>query len=260
MPDLSEALAKIERAKEHIRDLDRERAAFLGSNPYTLTPEFNGETSSTLYFLDECRDVPVVIPLIAGDAIHNLRAALDYLACGLVKDNGNEPTSHTYFPISECAEKYRPESKRKTEGVSDAVKQAIDAFKPYRGGDDTLYGLHRLDIIDKHNLLVVVALFPEQIKVNIGPDFLNKIAPGFIKFGANAVEQQTIYFPANKPIFPMKKGALLYNVAGNYETNKDIDFTFDIAFGEPDIFEGKPIVQTLNGLVDTVEKLVLSFR
>jgi hypothetical protein len=260
MPDLSGALAKIERAKEHIRNLDRERAAFLGSNPYTLTPEFNGETSSTLYFLDDCRDVPIVIPLIAGDAIHNLRTALDYLACWLVRDNGNEPTFHTYFPICKSAEEYRTKSKGKTQGVAEAVKQAIDTFKPYRGGDNSLWGLHKLDIIDKHNLLVVVALFPEQIKVNIGPDFLNKIAPGFIKFGANAVEQQTIYFPANKPIFPMKKGALLYNVAGNYKTNRDIDFTFDLAFGEPDIFEGKPKIQTLNGLVDTVEKIVLSFR
>src|ERR1035437_1403736 len=185
MPDLSEALAKIERAKEHIRDLDRERAAFLGSNPYTLTPEFNGETSSTLYFLDECRDIPDVIPLIAGDAIHNLRTALDYLACGLVKDNGNEPTSHTYFPISECAEKYRPESKRKTEGVSDAVKQAIDAFKPYRGGDDTLYGLHRLDIIDNQTLLLVGALFPKKIRENMGPVFHKKSPLDFIMLGAN---------------------------------------------------------------------------
>ena len=80
MFDLAQTFAKIERAKEHIRDSDRERAAFLGGDPYTLTPEFNRETSSTLYFLDECREIPFNIPLIAGDAIHNLRTALDYLA------------------------------------------------------------------------------------------------------------------------------------------------------------------------------------
>ena len=39
----------------------------------------------------------------------------------------------------------------------DAV-DAIDAIKPYKGGNDTLWRLHGLNNIDKHRLLITVGL------------------------------------------------------------------------------------------------------
>src|SRR5277367_1587512 len=98
MSDLTGVFVKLERAKKHIRDLDGVRTLFLGSNPYTLTPEFYAEKNSILYFLEKCAPIPTAIPLIAGDAIHSLRTTLDYLACELVRNTEKEPDRDTYFP------------------------------------------------------------------------------------------------------------------------------------------------------------------
>jgi hypothetical protein len=157
-PELTGARAKIERAKEHIRDLDREKTSFLALNPYTVTPEYYVEHGATAYFLDECREIPIRVPLLAGDAAHCLRSALDYLAYSLVPPRaGGEPSTHIYFPICKSLKEYRTESVRKTDGMPQSAKDRIDAFKPYKGGDDRLWKLHQLDIADKHRLLTTAA-------------------------------------------------------------------------------------------------------
>src|SRR5260370_15760532 len=94
--ELVGARAKIERAKEHIRDLDREKTAFLALNPYTVTPEYYVEQGSTAYFLDKFQTIPVCIPLLAGYAAHCLRTAFDYLAYSLVPDLARKPDVHIY--------------------------------------------------------------------------------------------------------------------------------------------------------------------
>jgi hypothetical protein len=58
MLDLNGARLKIERAKQHIRDLDKAKADFLALNPYKLTPEYYAEPNVTAYFLDKFTPVP----------------------------------------------------------------------------------------------------------------------------------------------------------------------------------------------------------
>jgi hypothetical protein len=57
----------------------------------------------------------------------------------------------------------------------------------------------------------------------------------------------------------MEKGAPLYSVKGNFETDQRVNFTFDIAFGEPKVFKGQLLVKTLSELTDLVESIVMSF-
>jgi hypothetical protein len=260
MPDLTGAFAKIERAKEHIRDLDREKTAFLALNPYTVTPEYYVEHGATAYFLDECRAIPVCVPLLAGDAAHCLRTALDYLAYSLVPAvAGRGPATHVYFPICKGLEEYRTESVRKTDGMPQSAKDRIDAFKPYLGGDNRLWNLHQLDIVDKHRLLATTATIVTKMGFEVDAAWVEDSLKGIIKFSPGAFPNQVVYLPAPKPLFPMKKGALLYRVAGNHETNKRINLTFDIAFGESEIFAGNLLIETLTELTDLVERIVTSF-
>jgi hypothetical protein len=259
-PDLTGALAKIERAKEHIRDLDREKTAFLALNPYTVTPEYYVEHGATAYFLDECREIPICVPLLTGDAAHCLRTALDYLAYSLVPTVvGQEPATHIYFPICKGLKEYRTESVRKTDGIPQSTKDRIDAFKPYLGGDDRLWKLHQLDIVDKHRLLTTAATVVTKMGFAMDADWVEESFKGFIKFSPGSFPKQVVYLPAPKPLFPMEKGALLYAVAGDHETNKRINLTFDIAFGESEIFAGNLLIETLSELTDLVQSIVFSF-
>jgi hypothetical protein len=260
MADLTGALAKIERAKEHIRDLDRKKTAFLALNPYTVTPEYYVEHGATAYFLDECREIPVCVPLLAGDAAHCLRTALDYLAYGLVPAVvGQVPFTHIYFPICKSLKEYSTKSVRKTYGMPQSAKDRIDAFKPYLGGDDRLWNLHQLDIVDKHRLLTTTATVVTKMAFDVDAAWVEESFKGFIKFSPGSFPKRVVYLPAPKPLFPMEKGAMLYAVAGNHETNKRINLTFDIAFGESEVFAGKLLIETLSELTNLVQSIVLSF-
>lgn len=238
MLNLYGARLKIERAKKHVRDLDSERSAFLGTAPYVGVPKFNADEDCTVFTLENIPPFPDIVSAILGDAAHNLRTALDYLACELVRDAGVEPKG-VYFPIAESAEKYRSESAGKTKGMPQAAKDIIDKMHPYRGGNDGLWGLHRLDIIDKHRLLPAVAMKVGSWQVNLSP-------------------QPTEYnfeFPA-----PLEKGDIIGWIAGNREMDKRMSVTADIAFGEPEVLEGRPMIETLNQLTQLVEAIISHFE
>lgn len=97
--------------------------------------------------------------LVIGDAIHNLRASLDH--AWLVVAQRIDPAivgKYTRFPIAETRQDLEAKLKGKNihisaPGVFDVITAQI---KSYGGGNDTLWTLHDLDIIDKHQLLLPV--------------------------------------------------------------------------------------------------------
>ena len=91
---------KIERAKKHIADLHLACEAFFSSRPYDIRVETNPDKLERSYHLVSIREVPDEIISICGDALHNLRSALDHLAFQLVLVAGNKPTRRTCFPIA----------------------------------------------------------------------------------------------------------------------------------------------------------------
>ena len=78
---------KIERANTHLKDLEIIRDRFLNSDFYALGSEQHprpGYENFDVFFPVRVDPVPSEISLLAGDAIHNIRSALDHLACQLV--------------------------------------------------------------------------------------------------------------------------------------------------------------------------------
>src|SRR4051812_39001560 len=71
---------KIKRAKKHIFDLEARIRAFFELHPYKIGTKRNQQTRQLIYYLSEVTATPVSFSLIAGDAIQNLRSALDHLA------------------------------------------------------------------------------------------------------------------------------------------------------------------------------------
>src|SRR5690349_1920178 len=104
---LSEIRLKVERAIKHIDDLAAVCKAFINSTPYTLDRETEPKTGYYHFSVTNVQAPPPDVGLIAGDAIHNLRSALDHLACQLVLANGNVPSRQTCFPIFDSESKYQ---------------------------------------------------------------------------------------------------------------------------------------------------------
>jgi hypothetical protein len=244
MLKLQDAYLKLERAKGHIEDLEKAQGAYFGSEPYKGAPEYDPTSNMTFFVLKDVPEIPRAISLYIGDAAHNLRTALDYLACALVRHSGTEPGS-VYFPIAENAERYADESPKRTKGMAPDVKQLIDDLKPHGQGNLGFYVLHLLDIIDKHRMLPIFATSVESWNVRLA--------------GQKGIVGFNMPHNRNSP-FGLKKGDTIGSIFGNHAADKEMSVTVLIAFREPYLLEGLPVLRTLKELAAMVEGTLRYFE
>ena len=154
LPRLMGPLAKTARANAHLSELAAALNKFLAERPYRVASDRESEPGVRIYRFVHGADPAPQIGAMIGDVLQNLRAALDLLAWQLVEANGQVPDRDTHFPIVESAENLKGDVLR---GASREACGAIRAIKPYAGGDNDLWLLHRLSIEDRHMLLRPVA-------------------------------------------------------------------------------------------------------
>jgi hypothetical protein len=149
---------KLERAKEHTRELKAEIDAFINRKPYYTRTERDPDTGKETDYLIIEGELPPRWGAVIGDAIHNLRSSLDLLACQLVLVNGRTSLEGVYFPICKTVNGFEQSlSRLKAKGVGDKAISLLRRINPYKGGNDKLWRLHRLNIDDKHRLLIPMA-------------------------------------------------------------------------------------------------------
>lgn len=261
------AQLKVARAKKHIGEFDVARVAFLGTNPYAATPEYYAEKNVTIFFLDRWEEVPDTIPLPLGDAVHNLRSALDYLWWQIVEVcNGRkpDPKERPAFPMFndlEGFEKCLAKPSRKVETA--AVQRTQDVLRrtqPYKGGNDTIWGLNELDYIDKHRFLITAAIGVSHIGVEVGGRTLERLFPNNVRLSSPLPQRTAWFHPRRSDLWGMKKGDPIFSIEGNFEANQDVQLTYDIALTEPEVFKGKPVLETLFTASKVIENLITDFE
>ncbi len=165
--DLTGVKRKIERAHHHLAELRESLEDALDASGERFSSEFDPQTGQQVY---RAHGLPKIGPqwsLMVGDVLHNLRSALDHLAWQLVILDGGEPGVQTQFPVRETPFNKSGDltATQLNPPVNDArILDALEASQPYRGADGSpaqvdrnpLWLLHRLNIIDKHRLLLVV--------------------------------------------------------------------------------------------------------
>lgn len=246
---------KINRAKKHFADLDAAILAFEATDPYHVPVEIDAQTGHEVYRFYLREPIPVEWAAILGDCIHNLRSALDLLANALVTHNGGTPGTYTVFPISSAAHYSASDIASALQGASVSAIALVKGMKPYQGGTDPFWRLHRLDIADKHRLLVPVAARQETFSVrsdirSIGTE--------------HYPEPQMTTVRALNPRFPLKNGdvVLCYQrppAEPDFEDKTEFAFGFAIAFGEGQVFDGQTVIPTLKQLVEFTEGIVEIF-
>ena len=153
--DLSDSYAKLERAEEHIADVKVIISAFLETDFYGLRLEVDERTRMARLHFDSLHQLDKRLNIVLGDALSNLRSALDYLyfaATGPITgiwDKGG-------FPFADDEPGFQGEVKKRIAPCGDAVRDLfIDKVQAYEGGNgEPLWVLNKLRNIDKHRLLV----------------------------------------------------------------------------------------------------------
>jgi hypothetical protein len=258
-------VAKVERAKKHAADLDAEIRCFRSGDAYTVVIQENEEANQRQWVVTNVRPMPTSLSLIYGDAIHNLRSALDLLARQLVLDNGGKPRDkrihgkpRTCFPISDGRRVFKPKSLGEISGISQDAIKVLNAVRPYKRGNDALWRIHQLDIVDKHRLLVTVGDRYHSIDIGLPASFI-QLAAEQGGFDASEIKAPPIQFGLQNPIFPLQDGQILFAEPLDIPQEHDPKFILDIAVHEPGIVDRETLDTLLASLVDEVERTLEAF-
>lgn len=180
---LAGAWQKVGRARQHLDILKHETDIVARKNPCKAVSEDDPKTGHVVLRVrlpNGPFQIPSRLGLIAGDAVHNLRSALDHLAYQLAKA-GTGATRTTQFPLMEDPDDYRDREGRLLAGIVERHRTVIKSLQPYHARQPpqswidsgvvdlrdplamnlSLLLIGRLDNIDKHRgLLPGTALAP----------------------------------------------------------------------------------------------------
>ena len=236
-------LLKLYRAKEHIRDLDREISAYLMLSPFQLVIAQYPEIAQKQLRIETNPPIPSEFALTIGDAIHNLRAALDILIFGLIGSLADHPRN-IQFPFCKDADSLESAiAVRQIQLAGERVVSAIRSLEPYPDGKHDLHAIHDMDIRDKHKLLM-----PVGRNAAMSEDDLREIEPRLLPAERKGVA--FVFTGGGEDPIAMKiniEGVESSELERIYEPAK-VQPAFSICFGQGEPFAFRPVVPVLTHL------------
>jgi hypothetical protein len=250
---------KIERAKCHIRELEAAYQAFSYPNPYNLIREVDPNTGENVYRIIVQKDIPIELSTVIGDIVHNLRAVLDYVACDLIRANGDADTTNRGLPIDKRAKRLKPGTVSKIQGVSPKAERLILRLKACDRWNVPMWCLHWLDILDKHNCIVPAAAAVIRIQAKVGVPGMFVGPDGNIRLLGPGPDGKPLLVDAGTPtqfrqIFPVKNNIEVYRSPAGFQ--EDVQVAVGIAFHQTGVAEGEPVIETLTQLAKVVERTI----
>jgi hypothetical protein len=229
---------KTNRAKKHIRAIRNWFETTFKGDTHVLIMETEPDGLHKVLRIGMPHDVPDEILATIGDAIHNLRSALDHLACAIaVKRNASTSIDDVAFAFGKNEKAFLTSSnQRKIAKLGADGIRFVHSFQPYYGGNGAkgntlLWALHALDITDKHRALLTTglysAVFPSGSKPNIS---------------------QAAWKPLEEKVeiarWPVE------------EPQPNVTYALSIAFNEPPLSPEDPMLNVLDNFVALVEYIV----
>jgi len=167
--------AKLERAHEHFSVLHHEMLVWTQQpRPWLLVPEVHDQGRKHFLRLHLLEPIPVMWSAILGEAIHDLRSALEQCVYWLTIDYGGRPLKDTGFPVNSKRKEFELWSKskktwapqsgmHKIRGVGPGPQAFIERLQPYpqRWSRDYVFAVRALHNVwnqDKHRLVHLFGL------------------------------------------------------------------------------------------------------
>ena len=250
------ARLKLERAKHHIDDLDRQVGKFFASGAVTVTIEDYPERAQRAVVRKTNRPVPNEFSLVLGDAIHNARAALDLMTWEAITPY-TQMRKAVQFPVGRDEDHFLKQMlpSRQITSASPEIVAAFTDLQAYENGNGhDLWLLHELDIQDKHQLIVVVAAV--TLLRNFSP---MAIDPSGATISISYEGDVDIVFGGEfEDLFcwPLTSRSLpLPEVRRRFRSQQNVGKTLAIAFGaEPAL--NQMVIPTLGRILAAVERAI----
>jgi hypothetical protein len=163
--DLLDAKAAIDWTESQLPAFDGRLSAWLDQNIEIVIKDTPPPATHDVVVAREKALLPLVFSVEAGAYINTIRSSLDILACVIGKREMVLDPGSIYFPVADSADHFARGDYKGFEFVrqlSADSRNIIENFKPYCRGNDTLWALHKLDIMRKHKRLLDTYVRPAR--------------------------------------------------------------------------------------------------
>ncbi|MFX0577130.1 hypothetical protein [Nocardia nepalensis] len=246
------AKLKLMRAREHVDMLDAAVKRFRQSHPYEFRPECKPNEPGTpdvfiRVVVTQAHDIPDTWPLVVGDALTNLRAALDHAVYPHIRrQRPNMADRDIQYPIHNT----RAQFENKTRFFTRPVYQVVNDSQPYRATEPQWHPLAVLrDLVncDKHRTLIVSNYATMQINLSVDTELFDVVEK--LAFTDKVMDVGAVVGGAH---LRLKRAVTGWEVA---QFRSEVGYTEAIEIPNTN-GQAHGMLSTMQNLCDTVESLL----
>lgn len=171
----------------------------MGDEPLVISDFEIDPVTNEASFKTVTKALPEDLSAAIGDAVHNIRSALDLMASELVRAaTGSDKGVYFPFAPSRTALETQIKEKKFDRAGTDA-SVLLRRYAPYRGGNSVLRAIHDLDIIDKHKSLLPDAMWSANV-IRITISEKDGIKVPIASIHPNAISSFRLVFATDGPL------------------------------------------------------------
>jgi hypothetical protein len=244
---------KIDRSGEHIDTLNREIAEWAQGHPYSVASEPHGQSTHHRIYV-RLHKAPDVRRwgLLLGDAVHNLRSALDHLVyAGAICVTGQNPPPDErklqFVVVDALGEWLAAQQQRHMRPLTDEMRTFIESLQPYKSNNQNdpngyqlnlLRWVRELDDADKHRAIRPVFITPGAFQ-----GYVRTISGGAVTF--------------HMPLTSIEDGATLMNISGEATTEVEPNMAAALGIGVSVIPEHPELPRLIHEALDLMFNCVV---
>lgn len=244
--DLLNAQASVDWPVSQLPSFRDRVSSWLNANIYVSYEDPDPNVENLVVVAVERELFPLAFMVEAGAYLNAIRSSLDILACALGARYGIPKADEASFPVAQSEAAFASGKYKGAEflkALPESERAKIEALRPYAGGNDFLWTLHRLDITRKHKRLIEPAIRPQSIVVSGWTTDLDEDAFTPVLHGHVGVHDKTVI-------------GLLSKTLGDRVTVRCTPF---IAFNEPTLVRYKPAVAAIKEFADCATSIITLF-
>jgi hypothetical protein len=163
------AHVRLDRAKEHLDDLEAQIDQFFRKKPYTKVAEPDPDGVHEIHKFKFTERLPFRWRVLATEVIEHARASLDHATFAAhLAARGHPDARYVAFPFGRTPADLDNSMKGRSKELLPEIQTLLRSLDCYEGGNELLYILNNLSNVTKHALIALMVGVAQELQIE-GP-------------------------------------------------------------------------------------------